>query len=116
MDHLQSNLESDHRQTDSSELPNVIEENKPMERSEATAEADPELKQFIQQELESMRNQEEAERDPKPKEKSSQMSVEQGLSTLVEKLPFERMINSTIKFFLNQKPKQEKKGKKSRKR
>jgi hypothetical protein len=122
MDHRQSKLE--HRQTDSSELPNsnlnkeeelkevskdhaylasaeednaTIEENKSVEISEAAAEANPEWRQFVQQELESMQNPDKDEQDDMPKQKSSLISLDQALPHLIEKIPFERFISSTIK-------------------
>jgi hypothetical protein len=137
MDHRQSKLESDHRQTDSSELPDsnlnkeeelkevskdhaylpsaeedntTIEENKSGEISEAATEADPEWRQFVQQELESMRNPENDGRDRTHKETSSPPSLDQALGLIIEKIPLERLIDSTIRFF-SKKPKPEPKPK-----
>jgi hypothetical protein len=125
MDHSRSKLESDHRQTDSTELANsnlnkeeelkevskdhaylpsagedntTIEENKSVEISEAATAADPEWRQFVQQELESMRNPEKAGQDRTHKETSSPPSLDQALSLVIEKIPFERLIDSTIRF------------------
>ncbi|MDB5054248.1 MAG: hypothetical protein JWM44_2298 [Bacilli bacterium] len=133
MDQSQSKLESDHRQTDSSELPNsylnkeeelkevskdhaylpsaeedntTIEENKSVEISEAATEVDPEWRQFIQQELESMRNPEKAGQDRTHKETSSPPSLDQALGLIIEKLPFERLIDSTIRFFFEKSQRQ----------
>ncbi|CAM4010808.1 hypothetical protein [Alicyclobacillus pomorum] len=126
MDHRQSKLESDHGQTDSSELPNsnpneeeelkeaskdhanlpsavedktTIEENKSAEISKAVTEADREWRQFIQQELESMRNPEKAGQDRMQNETSSPKSLDHALDVAIEKIPFERLIDSAIRFF-----------------
>jgi hypothetical protein len=128
MDHRQSKLESDHRQTDSSELPNsnlnkeavlkevsqdqaylssvgeentTINENKSVEKPEAATEADKEWRQFVQQELESMRNPEKAGQDGVQNATSTPKSLDQALGLVIEKVPFERLIDSTIKFFVN---------------
>jgi hypothetical protein len=150
MDHSQSKLESDHRQTDSTELPNsnlnkeeewkevsqdhaylpsaeedntTIEENKSVEISEAATEADLEWRQFVQQELESMRNPEKAERDRTHKETSSPPSLDQALGLIIEKIPFESLIDSTIRFFFKKpkpkpkpKPEPERRVKKDRRK
>lgn len=146
MDHSQSKLESDHRQTDSTELPNsnlnkelkevsqdhaylpsaeedntAIEENKSVEISEAATEADLEWRQFVQQELESMRNPEKAERNRTHKETSSPPSLDQALGLIIEKIPFESLIDSTIRFFFKKpkpkpKPEPERRVKKDRRK
>ncbi|MBB6675371.1 hypothetical protein [Cohnella nanjingensis] len=129
MDHSQNKLESDQRQTDAAELPNsnlnkkeditTIEENKSVEISEAATKADPEWRQFVQQELESMRNPEKAEQDRTRKETSSLPSLDQALGLIIEKIPFERLIDSTIRYFIKKqkpKPKPERRANKHRRK
>jgi hypothetical protein len=144
MDHRQSKLESDYRQTDFSELPNsnpnekeelkepskdhtnppsavedntTNEENKSAEISKAVTEADREWQQFIQHELESMRNPEKAGQDRMQNETSSPKSLDHALAEAIEKIPFERLIDSAIQFFTKKaKPTPSKKAKRRRKK
>lgn len=71
-----------------------------MDNRQNVPEADPEWRQFVQQELESMRNSKNAKPNPIPKEKSSLLSLDQALPRLIEKIPFERLIDSTIRFIM----------------
>jgi hypothetical protein len=142
MDHRESKPESDHNQTASTEIPNsnpskeeslkevsqdqasvssVGEENtnmdatKSLKTSEAAADADPEWKQFVQQELESTRNPETA-RQAAQNQTATPKSLESAIGFALDKVPFERLIESSVRYFMKKRKERLKAAKKAKKR
>lgn len=92
------------------------QKNKSVKSSKGTKEADREWRQFVRQELESARNpgktgQDRTSRDTESGA-SSLPSLDQAVSLIADKIPFERLIDSTVQFFM----KKTGMGKKSKKR
>ncbi|RKN85318.1 hypothetical protein [Paenibacillus ginsengarvi] len=119
MDQRQSRLESDLSQTDQAYLSSVkvdSKKNRPAEISKKAAENDPEWRQFVRNELESMKNPGKTERDRTSKEAEAGTgglpSLDQAASLLIEKVPFEKLLKSTMKYFMKKSKKRKKRRKK----
>lgn len=91
------------------------EKNRPVEISKKSAKDDPEWRQFVRNELESMNTPEKTERDPSKMAEAGTReppSLDQAASLLIEKVPFEKLLKSTMKFLLKNSKKRKKRRKK----
>ncbi|TMV53028.1 hypothetical protein FE783_02250 [Paenibacillus mesophilus] len=78
-------------------------------------ENDLEWRQFVRKELESMQNPGKTEQDRASNKAESQTgglpSLDQAASLIIEKVPFERLLESTMKFFMKKSKKKKRRRK-----